>query len=60
MRRGINIILILTVTVAFVALLSQEAEGEADPFIDQVLYSRNTLEENTIVESGRDNATYYR
>ena len=60
MKRGINIILILTATITVIALSSQEAEGEADPFIDQVLYSRSTLEENIIVQSGRDNATYYR
>ena len=60
MKRGINIILILTATITVIALSGQEAEGEADPFIDQVLYSRSTLEENIIVQSGRDNATYYR
>ena len=60
MKWKICVALILVAAIAIIGFGSQQAEGETDPFIDQVLYSRNTLEEITIVQSGRDNATYYR
>ena len=41
-------------------LTGLSAIGESDPFIDQVVYSRSTGEDITLVQSGRDNATYYR
>jgi len=39
---------------------SQEATGEADPFVDEVLYSSSSVEDTVVLQSGRDNATYYR
>ena len=60
MKNRLWIFLFLTAAIAVMLSTSQEATGEADPFVDEVLYSSNSVEENTIILSGRDNATYYR
>ena len=60
MKGIIKAILILMATVAAMTLTGLGAVGESDPFIDQVVYSRNAGEDVTVVQSGRDNATYYR
>ena len=60
MKSRLWIFLFLTATIAVILSTSQEATGEADPFVDEVLYSSSSVEENTIILSGRDNGTYYR
>ena len=60
MKGIIKTVLVLAATVAVMTLTGLSAIGESDPFIDQVVYSRSTGEDITLVQSGRDNATYYR
>ncbi|MEC7713065.1 MAG: fibronectin type III domain-containing protein, partial [Candidatus Thermoplasmatota archaeon] len=36
------------------------SEAQQEPYIDEVMYSKNSAESLTIVQSGRDNATYYK
>ena len=60
MKSRLWVFLFLTAAIAVMLSTSQEATGEADPFVDEVLYSSSSVEENTIILSGRDNATYYR
>jgi len=36
------------------------SEAQQDPFIDEVMYSKDSAESLTIVQSGRDNSTYYK
>ena len=54
------VFLFLTATVAVMLSTSQEATGETDPFVDEVLYSSSSVEYTVVLQSGRDNATYYR
>jgi len=60
MKWEISAILVLTAIIAIVGLGSQQAVGETDPFIDDVLYSKDSTETKVLVQSGRDNATFYR
>ncbi|HJM81694.1 MAG TPA: hypothetical protein QF397_02940, partial [Candidatus Poseidoniia archaeon] len=60
MKSRLWVFLFLIATVAIMLSISQEATGETDPFVDEVLYSSSSVEENTIILSGRENATYYR
>ena len=60
MNSRLWVLLFLTAAIAVMLSTSQEATGEADPFVDEVLYSSSSVEENTIILSGRDNGTYYR
>ncbi len=55
------------ISLAFVAILSlivlvnmPTSEAQQEPYIDEVMYSKNSAESLTIVQSGRDNATYYK
>jgi len=56
----------LGITAIFMALLgamllaSENAVSEADPYIDEVLYSSESSESKVLVQSGRDNATFYK
>jgi len=54
------VFLFLTATVAVMLSTSQEATGETDPFVDKILYSSSSVEDTVVLQSGRDNATYYR
>ena len=36
------------------------SEAQQEPYIDEVIYSKNSEESSIIVLSGRDNSTYYR
>ncbi|MDP6442027.1 MAG: hypothetical protein QF482_05470, partial [Candidatus Poseidoniia archaeon] len=54
------VFLFLAAIVTVMLSTSQEATGEADPFIDEVLYSSSSVEDTVVLQSGRDNATYYR
>ena len=56
----------LGITAIFMALLgamllaSENAVSEADPYIDEVLYSGESSESKVLVQSGRDNAIFYK
>ena len=60
MKSRLWIFLFIAAIITVKLSTSKEATGEADPFVDEVLYSSSSVEENTIILSGRDNATYYR
>ena len=60
MNSKLWVFLFLTATVAVVVSSGQEATGEADPFVDEVLFSSSSVEDTIVLQSGRDNATYYR
>ena len=53
---------VFAILMALVGVLcfTSYANAEADPFVDEVLYSTGSTESTLLIESGRDNATYYR
>ncbi len=54
---------ILAIPVALIGamfLATSVVAGETDPYIDDVLYSKDSTESKTLVQSGRDNATFYK
>jgi len=60
MGAKLGIIALLMTLVGILYFASHVAIAEADPFVDEVLYSTGSTEGIVLVESGRDNATYYR
>jgi len=56
----LGLIAFLMALVGFLYFASHVAIAEADPFVDEVLYSTGSTESTVLVESGRDNATFYR
>ena len=46
--------------ILFVMLTSTNTLSEADPFVEELIYSKDNADSQIIVESGRDNATNYR
>ena len=60
MERRLGIIAIFVALLGAMLLASDNAISEADPYIDEVLYSVDSTESKILVQSGRDNATYYR
>ena len=46
--------------LAAIFLASDNALSETDPYIDEVLYSIGSTESKVLVQSGRDNATFYK
>ena len=40
--------------------VSDNTVAETDPYIDEVLYSGDSTESKVLVQSGRDNATFYK
>ena len=44
------------ITIAF----TPTSEAQQEPYISEVMYSKDNAESLTIVQSGRDNATYYK
>ena len=54
---------ILTIFMALLCVLffvSEDTIAETDPYIDEVLYSGDSTESKVLVQSGRDNATFYK
>ena len=54
---------ILTILMALLSVLffvSEDTIAETDPYIDEVLYSGDSTESKVLVQSGRDNATFYK
>ena len=60
MERRLGIIAIFMALLGAMLLASNNAASEADPYVDEVLYSGDSTESEILVQSGRDNATYYR
>ena len=55
----INLTALAIVVLAIIVYLPT-SEAQEDPFLDNVLYSKDSEESSTVVLSGRDNATNYR
>ena len=53
-------IYILTALAITILVHTPSSEGESDPYIEEVIYSKSSEETSTIVVSGRDNATFYK
>ena len=54
---SLMILVILTlITIAYMPT----SEAQQEPYISEVMYSKDNAESLTIVQSGRDNATYYK
>jgi len=51
---------IMAILALIVIAYMPTSEALEDPYIDEVMYSKDSAESFTIVQSGRDNATYYR
>ena len=51
---------IVAILALFVLTYMPTSEAQKEPYIDEVIYSKNSEESSIIVLSGRDNATYYR
>ena len=60
MKRRLGIIAIFMAVLGAMILVSDNTISEADPYIDEILYSADSTESKILVQSGRDNATYYR
>ena len=60
MEPRLGIFAIFMALLGAMLLASDNAISEADPYIDEVLYSVDSTESKILVQSGRDNATYYR
>ena len=60
MGRKFGLIALLMALIGALCFASHEANAEADPFVEEVLYSTGSTESTVLVESGRDNATFYR
>lgn len=55
----VNAMIIAIIALIMVVFLPNSGAQE-DPYIDNVIYSRDNAESYTIVESGRDNSTFYK
>jgi len=56
-----NIIFIIMAILALIVIAYMPtSEALEDPYVDEVMYSKDSTESFTLVQSGRDNATYYR
>ena len=55
-----GIIALLMALVGVLSFASFETTAEADPFVDEVLYSTGSTESTVLIQSGRENATFYR
>ena len=56
-----NISLTIVAILSLIVLVNMPtSEAQQEPYIDEVMYSKNSAESLTIVQSGRDNATYYK
>ncbi len=56
-----NISLTIMAILSLIVLVNMPtSEAQQEPYIDEVMYSKNSAESLTIVQSGRDNATYYK
>ena len=51
---------IMAIFTLIVIAYMPTSEAQEDPFIDEVMYSKDSAESLTIVQSGRDNATFYK
>ena len=60
MKRRLGIIAIFMAVLGAMILISGSTISEADPYVDEILYSADSTESKILVQSGRDNATYYR
>ena len=60
MRYKLEVLAIPVALIAAIFLTSSTVVGETDPYIDEVLYSKDSTESKTLVQSGRDNATFYK
>ncbi len=60
MKLRLGIIAIFMAVLGAMILVSDNTISEADPYIDEILYSADSTESKILVQSGRDNATYYR
>ncbi len=60
MKRRLGIIAIFMAVLGAMILFSDNTISESDPYIDEILYSADSTESKILVQSGRDNATYYR
>ena len=60
MRYKLGILALHVALIGAVILASSTVTGETDPYIDEVLYSKDSTESKTLVQSGRDNATFYK
>ena len=60
MKNRLWVFVFLAAIGAVVISTSQEVAGETDPFVDEILYSSSSVEDTVVLQSGRDNATYYR
>ncbi len=58
-KSNITLAIMAIITLIVIAYMPT-SEAQQDPFIDEVMYSKNIAESSTIVQSGRDNATYYK
>ena len=53
-------VITLLLALTGVILFTDNSAAEVDPFIDEVLYSKDGADTRVLVQSGRDNATFYR
>ena len=53
-------VITLLLALTGVILFTDNSVAEVDPFIDEVLYSKDGADTRVLVQSGRDNATFYR
>ena len=51
---------IMAILALIVITYMPTSEALKDPYVDEVMYSKDSTESFTLVQSGRDNATYYR
>ena len=58
-KLSVNAIIMAIIALIMVVYLPNSGAQE-DPYIDNVIYSRDNAESYTIVESGRDNSTFYK
>ena len=53
-------IIIFLLALAGTIFFTDDSTAEVDPFIDEVLYSKEGSDTKILVQSGRDNATFYK
>ena len=58
-KTNISLAIVAILTLIVLAYMPT-SEAQQEPYIDEVMYSKNSAESLTIVQSGRDNATYYK
>ena len=58
-KSNISLTIVAILTLIVLAYMPT-SEAQQEPYIDEVMYSKNSAESLTIVQSGRDNATYYK